>query len=405
MNYDFIVGVNKMIKIIKNIKVYTPDYVGIKDVLIVAGKIGAIEEKIDITVTANAQVHIEIIDGSNKILVPGFIDSHVHILGGGGEGGFKTRTPEITLTDITTAGITTVVGCLGTDGISRNIISLLAKARGLEEEGISTYIYTGSYRVPVTTLTGEIMKDIICIDKIIGVGEIAISDHRSSQPELSDLKKLVADARVSGLLSGKAGVVNIHLGDGKRTIQMILDIVNNTEIPYTQFIPTHMNRNPYLFEEAVTYGRAGGLVDFTTSSDPMFLEEGEVKASKALKICLDSGVPLSQITFSSDAQGSLPMFNEKKEYIGLRVGKVDTLFQEVRDAILEDNVPMQDALRVITSNPADNLKLVNKGRIAKGMDADLVILDEGTLRIDSVIALGMTMIENKVIKVYGIFEN
>jgi beta-aspartyl-dipeptidase (metallo-type) len=392
-----------MIKIIKDIKVYTPDYVGVKDVLILAGKIGAIEDKIDIT--ENGKVSIEIIDGSGKILVPGFIDSHVHILGGGGEGGFKTRTPEINLTDITTAGVTTVVGCLGTDGIARDLISLLAKARGLEEEGISTYIYTGSYRVPVTTITGDIMKDIMCIDKIIGVGEIAISDHRSSQPELSDLKKLIADARVSGILSGKAGIVNIHLGDGRRTIDMLLDILTNTEIPYTQFIPTHMNRNPYLFEAAISYGNAGGLIDFTTSSDPMFWEEGEVKASKALKICLDAGVPITKITFTSDGQGSLPMFNEKKELVGLRVGKVSTLFEEVRDAILKDNVPMEDAIRVITSNPATNLKLSNKGRIAPGMDADLVILDEGSLEIATVIAMGITMIENKKIKVYGTFEN
>jgi len=392
-----------MIKIIKNIKVYTPDYLGIKDVLILSGKIGAIEDKIELSINAN--VSIEIIDGSNKILVPGFIDSHVHILGGGGEGGFKTRTPEITLTDITTAGVTTVVGCLGTDGISRNVVSLLAKARGLEEEGISTYIYTGSYRVPVTTITGDIMKDLMCIDKIIGVGEIAISDHRSSQPELSDLKRLAADARVSGILSGKAGIVNIHLGDGTRTIEMLLDIVNNTEIPYTQFIPTHMNRNPYLFEAAINYGLAGGLIDFTTSSDPMFWDEGEVKASKALKTCLDAGVLISQITFTSDGQGSLPMFNEKKELSGLRVGKVTTLFEEVKDAILVDKVPMQDALRVITSNPATNLKLKNKGRIAKGLDADLVILDEDTLEIDTVIAMGITMIENKKIMVYGTFEN
>ena len=391
-----------MIKVIKNIKVYTPDYIGIKDVLILAGKIGAIEDNIDIT--GNDKVSIEIIDGIDKILVPGFIDSHVHILGGGGEGGFKTRTPEITLTDITTAGVTTVVGCLGTDGITRNVISLLAKATALEEEGISTFIYTGSYRIPVTTITGDIMKDLICIDKIIGVGEIAISDHRSSQPELSDLKKLVADARVSGILSGKAGVVNIHVGDGTRTIEMLLDIVSNTEIPYTQFIPTHMNRNPYLFEAAINYGMVGGLIDFTTSSDPMFWEEGEVKASKALKLCLDAGVPISQITFTSDGQGSLPMFNEKKEYVGLRVGKVATLFEEVRDAILKDNVPMEDALKVITSNPATALKLSNKGGIAAGMDADLVILEATTLEIHSVIAKGIMMIKDKKIKVYGTFE-
>ena len=391
----------KIIKIIKNIKVYTPDYVGVKDVLIVADKIGAVEDNIDITTNA----YIEMIDGSDKILAPGFIDSHVHILGGGGEGGFKTRTPEITLTDITTGGVTTLVGCLGTDGVSRNMISLLSKARGLEEEGISTYIYTGSYRIPVTTLTGEVIKDIMCIDKIIGVGEIAISDHRSSQPDLAEFRKLVADIRVGGILSGKAGIVNIHLGDGKRMIEMILDLVKNTEIPYTQFIPTHMNRNPYLFEEAINYGKAGGFIDFTTSSDSTFLEEGEVKASKALKICIDAGVPIRHITFSSDGQGSLPMFNEKKECIGLRVGKVVTLFEEVRDAILVDNVPIEDALRVITANPADALKLRNKGRIEKGMDADLVILDEETLEIDTVMAKGILMIENKRIKVYGTFEN
>ena len=392
-----------MIKLIKAIKVYTPEYIGIKDVLILSGKIAAIEDSINLT--ASCGVKIDVIDGSNKILTPGFIDSHVHILGGGGEGGFKTRTPEITLTDITTGGVTTVVGCLGTDGVSRNMISLLSKARGLEEEGISTYIYSGSYRIPVTTITGEVMKDLMCIDKVIGVGEIAISDHRSSQPELTELKKLAADARVGGILAGKAGVVNIHLGDGRRMLEQVLDIVNNTEIPYSQFMPTHMNRNPYLFEEGIRYAKAGGFIDFTTSSDPVFWEEGEVKASKALKLCLDSGVPSTQITFSSDGQGSLPMFNDKKEYIGLRVGKVETLFQEVRAAVLEENVPLQEALKVITLNPATALKLKNKGRLAEGMDADLVILEDNTLEINSVIAKGTTMVDNKKVMVYGTFEN
>ena len=72
-------------------------------------------------------------------------------IGGGGEGGFSTRTPEATLSDLTTAGVTTVVGTLGTDGIARDMNALLAKARGLEEEGITTYIYTGSYRLPLRT--------------------------------------------------------------------------------------------------------------------------------------------------------------------------------------------------------------------------------------------------------------
>ncbi|EYE88714.1 peptidase [Fervidicella metallireducens AeB] len=390
-----------MIKIIKNAKVYDPEYLGLRDVVIVGDKISNIGENFYLK---NEAVEVEIIDGKGKILVPGFIDSHVHILGGGGEGGFKTRTPEITLTDITRGGVTTVIGCLGTDGITRNMVSLLAKARGLEEEGITTYIYSGSYRIPITTITGDVAKDIIVVDKVIGVGEIAISDHRSSQPTVDEIRRLAADTRSAGILSGKAGVINLHLGDGRRMINILKDIVENTEIPYSQFIPTHMNRNPYLFKEAVEYAKSGGFIDFTTSSDPVFWEEGEVKTSKALKICLEEGVPENRMTISSDGQGSLPMFNEKKEFIGLRVGKVTSIFEEIRDAVLDEKLPLEKVLKVVTSNPADILKLRNKGRIKVGFDADFVLIDEEKFEINTVIAKGRVMIRDKKVEVYGTFE-
>jgi beta-aspartyl-dipeptidase (metallo-type) len=391
-----------MIKLIEGAKVYAPEFQGIKDVLILNDKIAAIEENMEIKI--NSSVEFEVINGSGLILTPGFIDSHVHILGGGGEGGFNTRTPEISFTDITTAGVTTVVGCLGTDGVGRSMEALYAKAKALEEEGVSTYIYTGNYHVPVITITGSIMKDIMMIDKIIGVGEIAISDHRSSQPTIEEIERVAADARVAGILSGKAGVVNIHLGDGKRMLKPLFEIVETTEIPITQFIPTHMGRNPYLFEEAIRYAKAGGYIDFTTSSDPSFFEKGEVKASKALKICLDKGVSIDKITFSSDGQGSLPIFNEEKEFIGLRVGKCITLLEEFRDAVFEDEVEFEQALKVITKNPAQALKLKGKGRIAKGYDADLVLLEEEKFEINTVIAKGQIMIRDKQIRVYGTFE-
>lgn len=393
-----------MISIIKEVKIYAPEYAGIKDVLLIGDKIGAIGE--DISVDLGKAMDVTVFDGKDKILVPGFIDSHVHILGGGGEGGYRTRTPEITLTDIIKGGVTTVVGCLGTDGISRNMISLLAKARGLEEEGLTTFIYAGSYRMPVTTITGEVMKDLITIDKIIGVGEIAISDHRSSQPTLDEIKKLAADTRVGAMLAGKAGILNIHLGDGKKMLKLLFDIIEDTEIPPSQFLPTHTNRNPYLFEDAIRYAKAGGFIDFTTSSDPVYWdgEDGEVKTSRALKRCLEEGIPEDRITFSSDGQGSLPIFNENKEFVGLGVGKVESLYQEVRDSVLIENIPLEKAIKTITSNPAAILKLKGKGRIAKGYDADLCLLDETTLEIDTVLAKGKIMIRNKEIKAYGTFE-
>lgn len=390
-----------MIKLIKGAKVFSPDYLGEKDVLILGDKIAAIEKNITLgNVTA---VEVEVICGKGKLVVPGFIDAHVHILGGGGEGGFKTRTPEINLSEITKGGVTTIIGCLGTDGITRSMEALLAKARALEEEGISTFIYTGSYRVPITTITGDPMKDVIVVDKIIGAGEIAVSDHRSSQPSLDALKELAADIRVGGILSGKAGVINFHMGDGPDMLNRLFEIVENTEIPFTQFLPTHVNRNPYLFKEGIRYAKAGGYIDFTTSSDPVFWEEGETKASKALKICIDEGVE-DRVVFTSDGQGSLPMFNEKKEFIGLGIGKVTSLFNEVRDAVIDEGVSLEKALTVITSNPAGVLKLKGKGRIHQGFDADIVMLDEESLEIDSVIAKGQVMVFGKEVKVFGTFE-
>lgn len=390
-----------MLKLIKNGEVYNPNYLGKKDILLTGDKIGYIGD--ELTIPENF-VDIEIIDADGKYVVPGFIDSHVHICGGGGEGGFKTRTPEIQLTDITTGGVTTVIGVLGTDGTTRNMANLIAKANGLEEEGITTYIYTGSYQVPIRTLTGSIQDDIILIDKIIGVGEVALSDHRSSQPTIEDFSKIAAEARVGGILSGKAGVVNIHVGDGKRQISFIEEIAEKTEIPITQFIPTHMARNPELFAESIEYAKKGGIVDFTTSTNEKFLGEGEVKCSKALKILLDRGASQANITFSSDGQGSMPEFDESGKFVALGIGKVNSLYKEVKDAILRENIPMDIALRVITANPADALKLSNKGYIKKERDADIVILDKNTLEIETVIAMGKTMVSKGKPVVKGTFE-
>lgn len=393
-----------MIKIIKNIKVYAPEYMGVQDVLLVNDKIAAIGN--DIRAEFNVPVEVVEIDGSGKILVPGFIDSHVHLLGGGGEGGFATRTPEATLTGFTTAGVTTVVGCLGTDGVARDMSALLAKARGLEEEGVTTYIYTGSYRIPVKTITGDIMKDIMSVDKIVGIGEIAISDHRSSQPTFEEFCRAVSEARVGGMLSGKAGIINIHLGDGKRKLELLQRAIDETEIPITQFLPTHINRNEELFRDCIEFAKRGGFVDFTGSEDPEFWEtqDGEVRFSKGLRRLLENGVSQDNFTLSSDAQGSLPIFNEKKEFVGIGVGKSTCLLKSIKDAVFTEDLPIETVIRAVTSNPAKALKLKNKGRIQKDMDADLCLLDESTLDIDIVIAKGRIMVQNKQPVVFGTFE-
>lgn len=386
--------------LIKNAAVYAPEPLGVKDVFLAGGKICAIRDSID----PGPDLPVEVIDGTGKLLLPGFIDSHVHILGGGGEGGYRSRTPELKLSDLIRAGTTTVVGCLGTDGVTRRMENLIAKAKQLKDEGVSCYIYTGSYDVPVRTFLADIRSDLLFIDEVIGVGEIAIADHRSSQPTFEEFVRIVADARVGGMLSGKGGVVNIHMGDDGQMLEYLERVKVETPLPAYHMIPTHMNRNPLLFERGITYAKGGGYVDFTTSSYASFQEDGELKSSDALKKMLDAGVPIGHITFSSDGQGSLPIFNREGENIDVQVARVDTLYQEVRDAVQQEGIPLETALQTITSSVADHLRLTRKGRVREGNDADLVLVSPDTLEIQSVVALGQVMLRDGELLVKGSFE-
>ena len=380
-----------MMKFIQNIDVYAPQHLGQKDVLTVNDKIVKITDAGTIQgVTLFPE--LEIVDGTGKILTPGFIDCHVHVLGGGGEGGFANRTPEATMEGLTKFGVTTVVGCLGTDGIGRDMCALVAKTKGLNEQGMTAFCYTGSYQIPVHTLTDSITKDIMMIQEIIGTGEIAISDHRSSQPTFEEFARVAADTRLGGVLSGKAGIINVHLGDSLRCMDLIERVIDETEIPASQFLPTHVNRNEMLFRKAITYALKGGAVDFTGNEDIDYWETicDEVRVCNGMKRMLDAGVNPNRITISSDGQGSLPIYNKQGEFLGMGVGQSSCLLKEVKECVERTDIPLEIALSAITSNPAETLNLKGKGKIEEGNDADLCILDQ-KLQITEVIAKGKTV--------------
>lgn len=387
--------------LIKGASVFAPAALGTKDVLIAGNRIAAIGDNLALN---NSNLPVTLIDGSGKYLVPGFVDSLVHYIGGGGEGGFATRTPEMQLTDATLAGVTTAVGVLGTDATTRTLTNLLAKAHALETEGISTFCHTGSYEIPCRTLTGNITDDLILIDKIIGVGEIAISDHRSSQPTSTELRKVAAAARVGGMLAGKGGIVSVHVGSGESLLQPLFAAVNGSELTLKQFYPTHINRNEALFNAGLEFARAGGVIDFTTSTTDYDLKHGEVAAAEALKRALEAGIPAMQLTMSSDGNASLPVYSKEGELLGLEVGQVQSLLQALQTAVLQLKVNLSDALTSITAAPAQVLGLKQKGQLAVSKDADMLLLNSQDLTLDTVIAKGRCLVSAGKPLVYGTFE-
>jgi len=373
--------------IVKNAELYAPERLGRRDLLFCSGRIAAIAERLE---AADLPFPCDTLDAGGRPLVPGFIDGHVHVTGGGGEGGFRTRTPGLSIADTIAAGVTTVLGLLGTDGLTRSVENLVATTYGIREAGLSAWCLTGSYRLPLTTVTGDAAKDIMMIEPVIGIGEVAVSDHRSSKPGVSELARLASEARVAGMLAGKAGIVVMHLGDAPAGLEPLEAAVAAGDLPRRQFMPTHCNRNPRVFSQALAWALSGGWIDFTAGAWDSGAKDGGLSAARAFASARENGCR-DRATISSDGQGSLPIFDESGALAALAVGSCESLARALREMVAELGIPLEEALLPLTSTPARALGLARKGRLEPGFDADAVILD-AELRPSSVIARGRVLL-------------
>ena len=376
-----------MFTLIKNAEVYNPQPLGKQDLLLCGGKIIAMEPEISFDFG-----EVTVIDAAGLTAVPGFIDQHVHVLGGGGEGSFRSRCPELDFSQTVSNGVTTVVGMLGTDSMTRSIENLVAKTKALNEDGITAYCLTGAYEYPSPTLTGSVKKDVTFIQECIGV-KIAISDHRNSCITTQELARLAADVRQASLFSGKVGVVHMHTGKGKAGLSQVMAIVENTDVPIKHFRPTHCGNQ---FDDAMKFASMGGWVDFTTYEDSS-------RSAALLKRALTSIENKDHITCSSDSNGSMPKWNDKGEMIGMGIGSMKTLYSAVRALVQQENIPLEEALPLITCNVAKGLEIYpQKGCLAVNSDADIVLLDK-ELNIHSVLAKGKVMVEAGECKAFSYF--
>ena len=383
--------------LLKNADVYAPEALGHCDVLVAGEHINTIGASIS---APPSDWDVETLDLEGAILVPGLIDAHTHLTGGGGEGGARTRVPALQLTELTLHGVTTAIGLLGTDTVTRSIAENLAVARGLDELGLTALCYTGGYDVPPVTLTGSVRQDIVHIDRIVAAGEIAISDHRSSQPTFEEILRIAADCHVAGMMTGKAGLLHLHLGDGRRGLDFLRRARDEAELPLRVFHPTHVNRNPELFEEALTWGASGGYVDVTAFPDDD--DDIAVPAHTALLRWHEAGLPWERITLSSDGGGCIPTFNEVGELQHMDVGTSATLLQTVR-RLVAAGVPLADALQPVTSSVASLFRLHSKGGIATGRSADLAVLNSD-LTVRHVLSRGRWLVRDGSPIIRGLFE-
>lgn len=390
--------------LIENANLLSPAPLGLRTLVVVGERIAAVHPA---GAAGELRQHMErlgpevtVLDAQGAKVLPGVIDRHVHFNGAGGEGGPRFRTPPLQLSSFVRAGVTSAVGLTGTDGTCRGLRDLLMKARGLEEEGLSTWILTGSYAVPSPTLTGGVMDDLCLIDKVIGL-KIALSDHRSSHPTVEELRRAVSDARVGGMLAGKAGTVCVHMGSEPSAFDPLLAAIEGTDVPLAQFAPTHVSRSEALLERAVEYGLRGGNLDITAAPGerPVF----GLPTRRAVKRLLAGGVAAERITLSSDGNGSMPRFDAGGKLVGMGIGPIDSVLACVLELMEDPEVGPEKAVGMATSHVADQLCLPRKGRLKEGCDADILVLD-GNDALRHVVARGRVMMRDGEVLARGTFE-
>jgi beta-aspartyl-dipeptidase (metallo-type) len=345
--------------LLKGGHVFDPEDRGAADVLMLGGEIAAVGPGLAAPTGVGEG---EIVDVSGHMVFPGLIDPHIHVMGASGMGGPTTRSTDLQIERIAGVGVTTVVSPLGADSLSRDIPCLLARAAALECEGISAYCYTGGWKNPVPTLTGDPQADVAYVDRVLGV-KVAIAEPMAPAYTPEELCRLAHAAWTGGRMAGKRSVLHTHAGDLPEGLASIREVQRRTGIPAD---------------------------DLTTMQRPETNHLHAIPAAQALREALAAGVPAGRMTLSTDTGVPYPKLDASGKVISLYMAGPDAILGTLRE-LVQTGFSCGEAAAFATVHTAHILGLSRKGRLAAGADADILVLD-GAGEVDRVFARGREMV-------------
>jgi beta-aspartyl-dipeptidase (metallo-type) len=352
--------------LIRGAHIYAPEDLGVGDLLLGYGKVLQVTSRVDVSGLGGLG-EAKVIPADGLVAIPGLVDLHLHFMGGAGALGPDDRTLELSAEDILGQGVTSAVGLLGSDPVTRLLPSLYGKALALERAGITTFIYAGGFAYPSPTLTGSVRSDLMLIDKIVGV-KLAVAEAMASSPTVEELARLANDVYAGGRLSGKAGLLHLHLGRDADPFPFLEAVLARSGVPPTTLLLCHVTYSASLFDGARRFVNHGTYLAVDSTLGPALEREGTVAPSVAIPGLLEAGVAPNRLILQSDANG-------------YRTAVLESLLATVRELVDERGMPLAEALRFATTNPAAALKLAGrKGALVPGADADVVLLAQDFAR-------------------------
>jgi beta-aspartyl-dipeptidase (metallo-type) len=365
--------------LLRNGHVFSPQYAGVNDILIEDGIITCIRPKISVSAFVCARE----IDVSGMFVMPGLIDTHVHIIGGGGETGDGSLIAPLEAASLIQNGITGCVGMLGYERRRKTPQMLFEKAAQFNEAGVETYALTGSYQLPPATLTGSLTEDLETLELCMGAGEIAIEDSRVQGFAMEQIILLLQTVHKAAKKTQKPLKAVFHIGDKAKDLSLLFRMVKIYPQTAEIAIPTHVNRSAQVLEEAAKYIQMGGTVDITAGITPKEAEEGFIPAPQALAFLLDKTGGLDNVTLSSDAGGSIPVFDEKGAIVSCGTADASALLLDMQ-AAYRKGMKLSELLKAAAVNPAVIYGL-SQGIIFEGARACINITDDDLQRTYTIV--------------------